>query len=157
MTIAQQLAKQLRDVYFGGNWTSVNMRDATADITWQESLISINGHHPIAELVFHVSYFLKAIREAIEQKPLSTKDSLSFDVPAIASSEDWNGLLKSIWEEVEITCKLIETLDDQALESAFVQPQYGTMFRNISGIIEHTHYHLGQIVWLKKDLRKESK
>ena len=29
-------------------------------------------------------------------------------------------------------------------------PKYGSWYRNIHGIIEHAHYHLGQIVLLKK-------
>jgi hypothetical protein len=34
----------------------------------------------------------------------------------------------------------------------FDDGKYGTVLRNILGLIEHTHYHLGQIVILKKDL-----
>ena len=28
--------------------------------------------------------------------------------------------------------------------------KYGNYFRNLTGIIEHLHYHLGQIVLIKK-------
>jgi hypothetical protein len=31
-----------------------------------------------------------------------------------------------------------------------VEEKYGSVLRNIMGVIEHTHYHLGQIVLLKK-------
>ncbi|MGN6163930.1 MAG: hypothetical protein ACTHOF_05245 [Flavisolibacter sp.] len=39
---------------------------------------------------------------------------------------------------------------DSKLDEIFVDEKYGTYYRNLQGIIEHTHYHLGQIVLIKK-------
>jgi hypothetical protein len=35
--------------------------------------------------------------------------------------------------------------------------KYGNYYRNLHGIIEHTHYHLGQIVLIKKLLKRRRK
>ena len=37
MTLPQQLAKHLREVHFGGNWTSVNLKDSLQDISWEQA------------------------------------------------------------------------------------------------------------------------
>lgn len=50
--------------------------------------------------------------------------------------------------------QLIEQLPDSRLEEIFSQEKYGTFHRNLFGIIEHAHYHLGQIVVIKKMLLK---
>lgn len=49
---------------------------------------------------------------------------------------------------------LIAELSDDELKDIFIKEKYGNYFRNIHGIIEHTHYHLKQIVILKKLIRK---
>ncbi len=48
----------------------------------------------------------------------------------------------------------IETLDEAKLFEDFADPKYGNYYRNLHGIIEHTHYHLGQISLIKKIIRE---
>jgi hypothetical protein len=38
------------------------------------------------------------------------------------------------------------------LEATFSQKKYGTYYRNLMGVIEHSHYHLGQISLIRKML-----
>ena len=38
MNTTKQLAKHLRELYFGANWTCVNFKDTLADISWQEAI-----------------------------------------------------------------------------------------------------------------------
>ena len=55
---------------------------------------------------------------------------------------------------VEKVTLLIKQLPDEKLQEDFVDKKYGSYYRNIHGIIEHTHYHLGQIGMLKKIIQK---
>jgi len=41
-------------------------------------------------------------------------------------------------------------LPESKLSETFLDEKYGNYYRNIHGIIEHTHYHLAQIVLIKK-------
>ncbi|HBT08481.1 MAG TPA: DUF1572 domain-containing protein, partial [Leeuwenhoekiella sp.] len=41
---------------------------------------------------------------------------------------------------------LIKTLTDDQLDAIFVKEAYGSYKRNIEALIEHSYYHLGQIV-----------
>ena len=58
-----------------------------------------------------------------------------------------------VFAEAEHFAMLIEKMDDDVLEKTFVDQKYRTYIRNLFGIIEHTHYHLGQISLIKKLIR----
>lgn len=150
MNISNHLAAHLRAVYFGGNWTVSNVRAHLADVTWQQATTRVKDLNTIAMLLYHMHYYVCALSGVLQGKPLEAKDAYSFDVPPIASQADWEQLLAQVWADAEHTAKQIEALPEQRLDEIFVDEKYGTYYRNIQGIIEHLHYHLGQIVLLKK-------
>ena len=45
-------------------------------------------------------------------------------------------------------------MPEKKLWEPFGDGKYGDYFRNIQGVIEHAHYHLGQIVLVKKLIRQ---
>lgn len=156
MNTTAQMAKHLRDVHFGGNWTVSNLRENVADVTWQEATAKVHSFNTIATLVYHTHYFVGALLRVLRGEPINANDKYSFDHPPIESEEDWKGMLERSWTDVESAASLVEQLPESRLEETFVDEKYGTYFRNISGIIEHTHYHLGQIALIKKLLRENS-
>lgn len=83
---------------------------------------------------------------------LDAKDTYSFDHPPILSPEDWEKLLDKTWTDAENFARLIEQLSESTLWEDFSDKKYGNYYSNIHGIIEHIHYHLGQIVLIKKIL-----
>lgn len=157
MNTTAQIAKHMNDVFFGGNWTTSNLKDNLKDVNWQQATTKVYTFNTIATLVYHISYYVEAVTKVLEGEPLNAKDEFSFSHPPIQSQEDWEQLLNKIWKDVERFVKLIEKLPDSILGENFTDKKYGTYFRNLNGIIEHTHYHLGQIVIIKKILLKESK
>jgi hypothetical protein len=58
-----------------------------------------------------------------------------------------------MWVEVEYFFTRISELPETILWENFTSEKYGNYYRNLQGIIEHTHYHLGQIVIIKKMLK----
>ena len=154
MTITEQIAKHVREVHFGGNWTDSCLREQLKDISWQEAVTRVQSLNSIAALVFHVNYYIAAVIRVLENQPLSAKDALSFDHPPIRSQKDWEGFLDKIWNDAERFAVLIENFPDDQLMHTMDEEKYGNFFRNFIGILEHFHYHLGQIVLIKKILRK---
>lgn len=153
-TLSVHLSKHLREVYFGGNWTSVNLRDSLANVTWQQAITKFHSLNTILALVYHINYYINAVTKVLQGEPLNASDKFSFDHPAIQSEEDWQNLLSKTWKEAENFAYLIEQLPDSKLWENFEDGKYGNYYRNIQGIIEHTHYHLGQIVLIKKLLQQ---
>ena len=152
MNLTAQIAKNFREVHFGGNWTSVNLKESLADVNWQQATIKLHSLNTIAALVFHINYYVSAVLKVLNGEPLDAKDKYSFDHPPIRSSEDWEKLLNKTWADGENFATGIEQLPETKLWETFTDEKYGNYYRNINGIIEHTHYHLGQIVLIKKIL-----
>jgi len=157
MSITKQLAKHFREVYFGGNWTASNLKDNLATVTWQQATTQVYSFNTIATLVNHIHYYVGVASRVLVGEPLIGHDKESFEHPPILSPDDWQQFLDKIWADAESFSGLIEQLPDSKLEEDFSDGKYGNYYRNIQGIIEHTHYHLGQIVLIKKLLLPKEK
>ncbi|MDF7811919.1 hypothetical protein [Hymenobacter sp. YC55] len=152
MALPEQIAKQFREVYFGGNWTAVNLKESLADVSWQQALTKVDSFNTIAALVYHTTYYVSAVLQVLQGKTLEAKDAYSFNHPPIRAQQDWESLLDKTWTDAELFAGWVERLPENKLWEDFSDKKYGTYYRNIHGIIEHTHYHLGQIILIKKML-----
>lgn len=150
MNVTGQIAKHLSDVHFGGNWTSVNLKESLADVTWQQATTKVYSFNTIATLVYHMNYYVSAVLKVLQGESLNAKDIYSFDHPPVLSADDWQRLLDKVWTDAEDFAVLIEQLPEDKLGADFTDEKYGNYYRNLHGIIEHIHYHLGQIVLIKK-------
>jgi hypothetical protein len=150
MNLTAQIARHLREIHFGGNWTYSNLKDHLKDVTWQQASRQVYSFNTIAALTHHMNYFVSAALKVLQGGPLDAKDKYSFDHPPIQSQEDWEKLLNKTWTDAENIARLIEQLPESKLWEIFSEEKYGNYYRNIHGIIEHIHYHLGQIVLIKK-------
>lgn len=150
MSITTQIAKHIRDIHFGGNWTCVNLKDTLADITWQQATAQVYSFNSIAVLAFHINYYVSTIVKVLQGGPLDAHDKYSFDCPPVQSQQDWENLLQKMWTDAETLVHLVEQLPDEKLWADFSDKKYGTYYRNLHGMTEHSHYHLGQIALIKK-------
>jgi len=150
MNLPQQIAKHFRTVYFGVNWTEVNLKDSLTGITWQQATTQVHSCNTIAALVYHMNYFVRRVLNVLQGAPLEGHDKDSFALPPVQSAEDWAALEATAFADAESFASLVELLPVSKLEETFVNEKYGNYYWNIHGIIEHNHYHLGQIVLLKK-------
>jgi hypothetical protein len=157
MGLTQQIAKHFREVWFGGNWTSVNLKEALMDVTWEQATTKVCSLNTIAALVYHINYYVSAVLKVFHGGPLDAHDKYSFDLPPIDSQQDWEKLLDKTFSDAEHLASLVERLPESKLWENLADEKYGNYYRNIHGIIEHTHYHLGQIVLVKKILNKSDK
>ncbi len=156
MNSTEQIAKHFREVHFGGNWTSVNLKESLADVDWQKATTQVYSFNTIATLVYHINYYVSAVLKVLQGEALDASDKYSFDLPPILSLEEWEKLLDKTWTDAENFATQIEQLPQNKLWEIFEDEKYGTYYRNIHGIIEHIHYHLGQIVLIKKILLQDA-
>lgn len=154
MELTKHIAKHFRDVFFGGNWTDVNLKDTLSDINREQAIKKIDSFNTIAGLVFHIDYFVDAVLKVLQGGPLDAHDKYSFDLPPLIEEAEWEELKNKLFFDAEVFAGLVEKLPEHKLWEDFTDPKYGSYYKNIHGIIEHTHYHLGQIVLIKKILLK---
>jgi len=155
MRISKQIARQLSELHFGGNWTGVCFREVLSGLDWVNATKSFPQCNSIARILFHANYFVGVQIRVLKEGILEGKDALSFNMPEIRSEVEWISLQDRCWKEVEVLSELIAELPDEQLLLPFVNEKYGNYYRNLSGLIEHFHYHLGQMVILKKQLKEE--
>ncbi len=156
MQTAQQIAKHFKETFFGGNWTAVSLKETLQDITWQQATTKVYNFKTIATLVFHINYYVSGVLEIFKGKPLLIKDEFSFSHPPIDSKEDWDIFLASIFKDAKIVASEIEKLPENIFLKPFTNKKHGNYYRNLHGIIEHTYYHTGQIVLIKKIVQQEN-
>ena len=152
MTITHQITKLFRDVYYGGNWTAVNIKETLNGVDWKQATTKVQSFNTIATLVFHINYYVRTVAKVLNSEPLQGHDKDSFNVPPIQSAADWTSLQEKMYADADTMAKLIEQIPEEKLSEIFVQEKYGTYYRNLHGLIEHNHYHLGQMVLIKKML-----
>ena len=91
--------------------------------------------------------------KVLKGNPLDAHDKFSFEHPPIHSEEDWRSFLENIFSTAEEFASLIEQMPEEKLWETMAEAKYGTWYSNLQGIIEHTHYHLGQVALIKKIIR----
>lgn len=156
MNHTHQLADHLHQVFHGGNWTWSNVRDVLADVSVDEANVRLPGHNSIVGLTYHIWYFVNALNDVLRHAPLTSKDAESFDHPPMDDAAAWEAFRTKVLNDAETLCGLMRQLPDERLHETFVHDRYGNYYRNLLGLIEHTHYHLGQIVILKRLVRAEA-
>ncbi len=156
MTITNLIAKHCKEAYFGGNWSTVYFEAALADVDWQTATIKVDGYNTIATLAHHITYYTVPITKVLQGMPLVASDAASFATPSITNDVVWKQFLQDALSQASVLVTAIEDLNDDILFNDFAHEKYGNYYRNLHGYIEHTHYHLGQIVILKKMIANQN-
>ncbi len=153
MNLTAQIANQFREVHLDGRWVAnTNLKAQLSDVTWKQATTKVGSLNTLAALAFHINYYVAGIVNVFEGGSLDIRDKYSFDLPPIESQEDWEKLLNKMWSDAEKFASLVEQMPDEKLSEVFVDEKYGNYYRNILAMIEHSYYHLGQIVLIKKIL-----
>jgi uncharacterized damage-inducible protein DinB len=153
MNLTAQMAKQFREVHLDGDWVAAtNLKTQLSDLNWKQATAKAGSLNTIAALAFHINYYVAGILNVLEGGSLDIRDKYSFDLPPIESQKDWEKLLNKMWSDAEKFANLVEQMPDEKLGEGFAGEKYGNYHKNIHAMIEHSYYHLGQIVLIKKIL-----
>ncbi len=145
------MADQFREVQLSGTWVAAtNLKAELSDVTWEQATTKIGSLNTIAALTFHINYYVAGIVQVLEGGSLDIRDRYSFDLPPIESEADWERLRNKTWRDAERFAALVERMPEEKLAEPFAGEKYGNYYRNIHAMIEHSYYHLGQIVLIKK-------
>jgi len=149
-----EIAYRFREIILNGTWVAnTNYKEQLTNLDWKIATTPIKNLNTIALLAQHIHYYINGINIVFKGGSLDIKDKFSFDFPPINSQEEWDLFLSKFWKDSEEFATLIEQMPDEKLEQGFVDEKYGTYKRNIEAMIEHSYYHLGQIVLLHKMIK----
>lgn len=146
-----EIANRFREIILNGTWVAnTNYKHQLENLDWKIAVTPIKNLNTISVLAQHIHYYINGLNIVFKGGPLDIKDKFSFDFPAINSQEEWQTFLTKFWNNTEEFASLVEKMPDEKLDQAFIDEKYGTYKRNIEAMIEHSYYHLGQIVLIKK-------
>ncbi|PWG81625.1 DUF1572 domain-containing protein [Pararcticibacter amylolyticus] len=148
-----ELANRFREVILSGTWiANTNFKNELIDVNWEIAVTQFQNLNTICRLAQHVHYYIAGIKSVLAGGRLNISDKYSFDFLPVASQSEWDDFLWEFWKDAGDFASLVEQLSEQKLNEVFVEEKYGTYKRNIDAMIEHSYYHLGQIVLIKKML-----
>ncbi|MHC0440975.1 DUF1572 domain-containing protein [Flavobacterium sp. 3-210] len=151
MKNTSEIANRFREIILNGTWVAnTNYKDQLENLDWKIAVAPLQNLNTIAILAQHIHYYISGINQVFKGGTLDIKDKFSFDFPPIQSQQEWEIFLNKFWDAAEEFASLVEQMPDEKLDEGFVDVKYGTYRRNIDCMIEHSYYHLGQIVLIKK-------
>ncbi|MCD2259498.1 DUF1572 domain-containing protein [Psychroserpens luteolus] len=155
MKLNEYLVNRLKEILTEGKWVvGTNFKEQIFDLDWNQAIQKIDDFNTIADITFHIHYYIEGVAKVLEGGSLDIKDKFSFDSPPIKSQQDWKNLVNKFCSDSERFIELVKDMDNEKLLSDFIEKKYGNYYRNIDVIIEHTYYHLGQILLIKKQINK---
>ncbi len=150
MNIKQHIANHLVEVHRGGNWTDVNIAGILKDISWvQAGIVPPFSPNSIAMLLHHITYWNRIVALRGQNIEPEINEQNGMNVPALNSDKDWDDLKKDNIHSAEELATIIEGYDIGSLYNPIL-PGHSSAYKNFQGQVEHVHYHLGQIVMIKK-------
>ena len=155
MKITDEIAGHITDCFDGENWTGVNISDTLKNINWQEAQQRTAGStNTIASLLNHLHYWNGIILHRSKGENPTVPDSNGFDVDELKNENDWNDLKEKARKSFIQLADAVKNFPEEKLKDTYAEGK-SSYYKNFQGIVEHAHYHLGQIVILKKLIKHQ--
>lgn len=150
------LARRLEEVLLNGRWiANTNIASELKRLSWEQATHHIGESNSIAALTYHLTYYLAGFIDVLNGGALEMRDQYSWDMSPVESEADWQELVARFLKHSETFVKKVRQMQASQLDELFFEEQYGTYLRNIDGVIEHSYYHLGQMVLLRRMIESQ--
>jgi uncharacterized damage-inducible protein DinB len=150
MKITEQIAQHLTDVHNGDNWTEVNIQQTLADVSFEEAMVQTAASvNTIAMLLHHLSFWNRAVAERAAGKVPVIGEDNGFATDPLVSEDGWKALREDNIRSANELAAAIRFFDEEKLALPIL-PEHSSAYKNFQGQVEHVHYHLGQMVMIKK-------
>ena len=148
--ITELIAEHILEVYEGNNWTGVSIVDTLNNVSWQQAQQKTNASsNTIAALLHHIYYWNGIMMQRINGVNPAIPDTNGFDVSELRNENDWNDLKEKAYQSFIALATAVKNFPEEKLNE--ISPTgKSTYYKNFQGIVEHAHYHLGQMVIIKK-------
>ena len=149
MQLTHLLAQHIKDVYEGNNWTDVNISQTLQNINWKQAQQQTEASpNTIASLLHHVYYWNGILMQRIKGEDPNVPEENGYDVPFINNEDEWNVLKEKAHQSFIQLAEAVKNFPEEKLSETYAAGK-SSYYKNFQGIVEHAHYHLGQIVILK--------
>jgi uncharacterized damage-inducible protein DinB len=150
MSEVKRLLSQLKRAYEGEAWHGPALTHILTGITAEQAARRpIPSSHTIWELLLHISAWESAVISRIEGRYTAEPDEGDWPVVADTSETAWQATLAKLDATHHKLRDAVSRFEDERLHERLAEGKESAFFA-INGVIQHTLYHAGQIVLLKK-------
>lgn len=151
MNTAPLVAQHIAEVIHG-NWTEIYLDEAIADVSYEEAIhVPAGLVNSIAMLVNHLEFYNFVITKRLLGTEPVIDDGNGF-ATSIQNENDWQLLIQRTLDSFKQLANRISQLPPEKMQELTPAGGY-TFYKMLHGLSEHAHYHLGQIILLKKLVR----
>lgn len=149
MKLIGHIAQHIIDVHMGDNWTDVNIKNTLQNISLKEAITVTNASaNTIAALLHHITFYNEVVLERLKGNIPFISDANGFDVPALNKENDWLDLQEKNYQSAQNLVEAVKQFSEEKLFEPVIANS-SSVYKTLHGVIEHTHYHLGQMVIIK--------
>jgi len=149
------LTDQFQGVYIGPNWIGDSILSVLEDMPAQVAFQKPPGNrHSIAEILKHMmvwKYLLVNRLSGDNIYDVNQEESFSTSIYGEAGAEAFKKLLSDFDDCQRELISLLEKAKPEVLQTDVAGRNYNMQYL-VNGILQHDIYHLGQLVFLKKQL-----
>lgn len=153
-TTAIRIARHLLQVHEGGNWTEMDITSVLEDVRLEEAITPAPASpNTIAALLHHISCWNRVITQRIKGILPTIPEDNGFHYPTLHTADDWAALRADNIASAQELAEAMRNVPEGRLDTPIL-PDHSSVYTNLQGQVEHIHYHLGQMVYIKKWLRE---
>lgn len=153
----KRIVDQLARAYDGDAWCGSSLRDALKDVdAAQAARHKLAGAHSIWEIVLHVAAWMGAVRERIEGGDVRLPAEGDWQEVTETDEAAWQSALDHLDARHQELLRAVEPLTDADLNAPVATERDPALGSGVSayvmlhGTAQHSLYHAGQIMLLKR-------
>ncbi len=113
----------------------------------------IETGHTIAELVLHCAAWEQWVAKKVKGEEPTLSDEENFPAIPTLTTGSWNTALDKLTESNATLRAAVATIDENKLDDVVTKGGW-SLHALVMGVTQHHSYHAGQIMLLKKMLKK---
>jgi uncharacterized damage-inducible protein DinB len=153
MESLKYIKKLLNDHYRGNPWIDVTISDTLNTVTAGDAALKVDNLNSIWQITNHMIAWREKLLERIMDKSVEVPDNNFIYEVEDTSEKAWTDTIKKFERSQEDIISFLSKSNDMMLEK--ISPASGySYFELAMAILLHDAYHLGQIVLIKKLLKK---
>jgi uncharacterized damage-inducible protein DinB len=118
--------------------------------------VTNSSPNTIVALLHHITFYNEVVLERLKRNIPFMSNANGFDVPVLNNERDWIELKERNIQSAQYLAEAVKQFPEEKIFEPIL-PDFSTVYKTLHGVIEHTHYHLGQIVIIKNLLRFQTR
>ena len=150
MKETERIADQLRRAFHGDAWSGPSVKDVLEGVTAEMGARRVLPEaHSIWELVHHITAWMDIVRRRAEGETVEVTEDVNFPPVRDRSEAAWQESLKQMEAAEAALRNTILGISESRLEEPAV-PGGDAVYILFHGAVQHSLYHAGQIILLKR-------